>query len=238
MIYSQPSSARELRVCRLGRQPYQKVEALQQSLVAQRIAGDIPDTLLLLEHDPVFTLGRRADPAHILVSEEVLARERVAVCCSERGGDVTYHGPGQLVAYPILSLNNLGIGPSDYMHLLEDAGAGVAAGYGLATHRCEGLVGVWIGRNKLAALGVRIRGAVCYHGLALNVDPNMAHWAMIIACGITDGGVTSLAAELGYAPDMAEVQERFCDSLCDIFSMRPTEIPVELLEMSAEGELQ
>ncbi|MHB9034734.1 MAG: lipoyl(octanoyl) transferase LipB [Anaerolineae bacterium] len=204
-------------VCKLGRQPYQPVEELQKELVALRQQNVIPDVLLLLEHEPVFTLGRRADPAHILARPETLEREGIAVCRTERGGDVTYHGPGQLVAYPILYLPNTALGPSDYMHRLEDVAAALAADFGVQTHRREGVIGVWVGYNKLAALGVRIKGGVCYHGIAFNVAPNMFHWSLIIPCGITDGGVTSLAAELDCAPGMDTVEDHFIARFGELF---------------------
>ncbi|MCE5259534.1 MAG: lipoyl(octanoyl) transferase LipB [Chloroflexi bacterium] len=221
--------------CRLGLQPYLPVEELQKELVALRQQNRIPDVLLLLEHEPVITLGRRADPTHILASSEALAGEGVQVCRTERGGDVTYHGPGQLVAYPILHLPTLGLGPSDYMHRLEDVAAALAADYGINTHRRDGIIGVWVGNNKLTALGVRIKGGICYHGLAFNVDPNMRHWSMIIPCGITDGGVTSLAAELGKTPPMREVEDRFTANFGALFSVRVVEGNLTAIRLMAES---
>jgi len=212
-LMDNPSStgqtAREVHCFPLGLQPYKPVEALQQELVSLRQQNKIPDILLLLEHEPVITLGRRADPAHILADAEVLQCEGITVCRTERGGDVTYHGPGQLVAYPILYLPDYGLGPSDYMHRLEDIAASVCASYGVQTYRRDGLIGVWVNGNKITALGVRIKGGVCYHGAAFNVAPEMRHWTYIIPCGITDGGVTSLELELGGAPPMADVRSRF-----------------------------
>lgn len=204
--------------CKLGRRDYAAVEALQNELVALRQQERIPDVLLLVEHEPVITLGRRADPAHILASATQLDAQGIAVCRTERGGDVTYHGPGQMVVYPILYLPGYGLGPSDYMHRLEDIAAATAADYGIATLRRPGVIGVWAGNNKLAALGVRIKRGVCYHGVALNVSSDMAHWSLIVPCGITDGGVTSLARELGWAPTLEAVEQRFCahfESLMD-----------------------
>jgi len=189
-----------IRLIRLGIEPYGPMQVLQNELVGWRQQGLIEDTLLLLEHSPVITLGRRADPNHILAAPEVLASEGVEVCQSERGGDVTYHGPGQLVGYPILYLHDYGLGASDYMHRLEEVIVRALADFGLAAHRRQGVIGVWIGENKIAAFGVRIKRGVTLHGFALNVSPNLLHWSFIIPCGIADGGVTSLAAELGEAP--------------------------------------
>ncbi|NLG28854.1 MAG: lipoyl(octanoyl) transferase LipB [Chloroflexi bacterium] len=201
----------------LAREPYTRVQALQNRLVDRRQRGEIGDTLILLEHTPVITLGRRADPAHILADADELAAAGVEVCPSERGGDVTYHGPGQLVGYPILYLPDHNLGASDYMHRLEDVVALALSDFGIRTHRRPGIIGVWVGENKIAALGVRVRGQVTYHGLALNVAPDMRHWALIIPCGITDGGVTSMALELGHAPPMVEVRARLAARFCELF---------------------
>lgn len=224
--------------CKLGMRAYQPTEALQHELVDWRQHRLIEDVLLLLEHEPVITLGRRADPRHILASAEELQRQGIVVCQTERGGDVTYHGPGQLVAYPILNLQSMGFGPSDYMHRLEDVAAATIADYGLVTHRRPGVIGVWVGDNKLAALGVRIKGGVCFHGLAMNVDPVMAHWAYIIACGIADGGVTSLARELGYAPSMSEVQQRFSSHFAELFDKVLVQSSVEELRVTVRHQMQ
>lgn len=217
----------------LGREPYQRVQALQNRLVDRRQRGEIGDTLILLEHQPVITLGRRGDPGHILADAEALAAAGVEVCRSERGGDVTYHGPGQLVGYPILYLPDHALGASDYMHRLEDVLALALADYGIATHRREGIIGVWVGENKIAALGVRVRGQVTYHGWALNVAPDMRHWGYIIPCGITDGGVTSMALELGAAPPMAEVRACMAARFAELFHATLYPVDEHTLDESA-----
>jgi lipoyl(octanoyl) transferase len=224
--------------CNVGMQAYQPTEALQHELVDWRQRGLIEDVLLLVEHEPVITLGRRADPRHILASPEDLLRQGIVVCQTERGGDVTYHGPGQLVAYPIMNLNTMGIGPSDYMHRLEDVAADTVAEYGVVTHRRPGIIGVWVGDNKIAALGVRIKGGVCFHGLALNVDPIMSHWTNIIACGIANGGVTSLARELGYSPSMSQVQQRFIYHFGQVFGVEIIESSIDQLRKVVESKLE
>ncbi|MBC7236757.1 MAG: lipoyl(octanoyl) transferase LipB [Chloroflexi bacterium] len=213
----------------LGVEPYDAVHELQLKLVAWRQAGRIEDTLLLLEHEPVITLGRRGDEGHILASKETLAREGILVRRIERGGDVTYHGPGQLVGYPILYLPDYGLGVGDYMHHLERVIIETLCEFGLRPHRREGLIGVWMGANKIAALGVRIRRGVTFHGFALNVAPNMTHWATIIPCGIIDGGVTSLAAELGYAPPVADLRRRVAAQFARLFDVQIEEITMEAL---------
>jgi lipoate-protein ligase B len=214
----------------LGTLPYDEAHALQLALVEARQTDQVADALLLLEHTPVITLGRRAEPGHILATEAELARLGVAVRPVERGGDVTYHGPGQLVGYPILRLADYGLGASDYMHLLEELLIRVCADLGLGAGRREEYIGVWIGHNKIAALGVRIRRGVTFHGFAFNVNPQMAHWDLIVPCGITDGGVTSLEMELGQAPPMDALRERVCHHFQALFgaSLYPAEI-VKLL---------
>jgi len=208
----------------LGLCDYDSVHQLQQTLATRRYADEMGDTVLLVEHEPVFTLGRRADEANILASAEQLDSEGIAVRRIERGGDVTYHGPGQIVGYPILRLRDYRLGASDYMHRLEQVIIDLCADYGLAARRRQGYIGVWIGMNKIAAFGVRVRRGVTFHGWALNVAPNMAHWGMIIACGITDGGVTSLDAELGQAPAMTNVKTGLIRHLGRLFDAEMEQI--------------
>ncbi len=215
----------------LGVEPYGPMQELQNRLAERRQQGLIGDLLLLLEHTPVITLGRRADPSHILAPPEVLAREGIEVQQTERGGDVTYHGPGQLVGYPILHLPSYNLGASDYMHRLEEVIMRALADFGLATHRREGIIGVWVGENKIAALGVRIKRGVTLHGFALNVNPDMRHWSFIIPCGITDGWVTSLAQELAQPPEMAEVRRRIAHHFAELFR-------VELVPTTLEAQTE
>ena len=228
---------RDAYLLHLGRAPYGPTEALQERLVVARQAGVITDGLLLLEHPPVITLGRRADPAHILAPAEVLAREGIEVRRTERGGDVTYHGPGQLVGYPIVGLREMGLGSSGYMHTLEEGLIRALADFGLAARRREGVIGVWVGQNKIAALGVRIKRGVAYHGVALNVAANMRHWATILACGITDGGVTSMHLELPEAPSMGAVRDRLAHHLGRLLGLRLRPTTLAELEARVEGRI-
>ncbi len=182
-----------------GRTAYADALARQTALQAARLAGAAPDTLVLTEHDPVYTLGLRAGAErNLLWDAGALARERIALHPTNRGGDITYHGPGQLVAYPIVSLE----ARRDlhaYLRFLEDALINTVARHGLAATRREGLTGIWIGNRKLAAIGVSVRRWVTLHGVALNVAPELRHFGGIVPCGIAaaEGTVTSLAAELG-----------------------------------------
>ncbi|HHX63847.1 MAG TPA: lipoyl(octanoyl) transferase LipB [Chloroflexi bacterium] len=208
---------RQIWLVEMGIEPYGPVHALQHNLVAWRRQGVVQDTLLLLEHTPVITLGRRGDPEHILASPEYLQREGIEVHRIERGGDVTYHGPGQIVGYPILRLADYGLGVSDYMHRLEEVIIRTLADWRLDARRREEYIGVWVGTNKIAALGVRIRHGISFHGFALNVAPNMNHWACIVPCGITDGGVTAIAHELPDAPSLPDVRRRLAHHLAGLF---------------------
>jgi lipoyl(octanoyl) transferase len=204
---------RPLTVQRLGRVAYRDALALQEELVEQRTAGRIQDTLLLLEHEPaVITLGRGAKEEHVLLSREALALQGIEVHETGRGGDVTYHGPGQLVAYPIVDLKPDRQDVRKYVAALEEVMIRIAASYGIRATRVAGLNGAWVdselGNNKLGAVGVRIRRWVTMHGLALNVSTALDAFDLIVPCGIRDRGVTSLERELGRAVAMDEVIDR------------------------------
>lgn len=199
---------RTLRAHRLGRVPYEETHALQKRLVEARTRGDIDDTLLVLEHSPVITLGRAAKDAHLLVSPAELERRGIDLHEVGRGGDVTFHGPGQLVLYPILHLKPDRRDVRKYVATLEEAMIRVATDYGLSAGRIDGLNGAWIADRKIGAVGVRISRWVTMHGLALNVSTDLEWFENIVPCGIADKSVTSLAAELGAAPPMTEVEER------------------------------
>jgi lipoate-protein ligase B len=192
-----------------GLSDYRDAHARQLALREAVACGDSPDTVLMLEHAPVITLGRKADPSHVIATPEDLAELGITALPVDRGGDVTYHGPGQMVAYPILDLNHWKPSVGWYLRSLEQVIIDLVAAYGLAGERLEGFTGVWVGGAKVAAIGVGVHQWVAFHGLALNVSPDMRHWGCIIPCGIADKPVTSLAALLGGAPPMTEVMDRF-----------------------------
>ena len=201
----------------LGRLPYAQGLELQAGLVAERQAGRIPDTLLLLEHDPVFTLGRNARAENVLLSEEALKAQGFEVFETGRGGDVTYHGPGQVVGYPILDLSPDRCDVHRYVRDLEEVLIRVAADYDIKAERVRGLTGVWVGGSKLAAIGVRIARWITSHGFALNVTTDLEYFKMIVPCGIADRGVTSLAALLGRPVPTGDVEERVVRHFEEIF---------------------
>lgn len=214
-----------LQVRRAGLLPYDAALALQADLVAARKAGSIPDTLLLLQHPAVITLGVKVGQSrdHVLASEQVLREEGIAVHDAGRGGAVTYHGPGQLVGYPVLDLKPDRMDAHRYVRDLEAMLMRVCGRLGVSADRKVGLTGVWVGDEKVAAIGVRLSRWVTSHGFALNVTTNLRHFDLIVPCGITDRGVTSLERLLGVAPDMAEVERLVVDAVCGVFGREPLE---------------
>jgi lipoyl(octanoyl) transferase len=209
----------EIEVRRLGVVPYAEALALQREMVEERRAGRVGDLLLLLEHPHVLTLGVRGDGgrSNILVSAEALAERAVDVHETGRGGDITYHGPGQLVGYPIIDLKPDRCDVHRYVRDLEEVLIRVAADYDIKAERVRGLTGVWVGGSKLAAIGVRIARWITSHGFALNVTTDLEYFKMIVPCGIADRGVTSLAALLGRPVPTGDVEERVVRHFEEIF---------------------
>ena len=198
-------SSAGLAVTDWGRTRYEPAWRAQEELVARRLAGEIPDTLVFTEHEPVYTVGLRSGAEkHLVWDAPRLARAGIEVVKTNRGGDITYHGPGQIVGYPIVSLDT----HRDlhaYLRFLEEVLIAAVARLGLSADRREGLTGIWIGERKVAAIGVSVRRWVAYHGFALNVSPDLAHFTGIIPCGIADADVTSLSQELGRDISVSEV---------------------------------
>jgi lipoyl(octanoyl) transferase len=197
----------------LGRLDYAPALALQQQVCALRQQERIGDVLLLVEHPPLLTLGRNAQRKHVVASEELLARRGISLFETNRGGDVTYHGPGQLVGYPILNLRSFTppLGIVEYLRRLEEVLIRACADYGVLTQRAAGRAGVWtmpggaIAEKKIAALGVHVSRGVTTHGFALNVTTDLDDFALIVPCGISDRGVTSIEAEVDPAPSLEQV---------------------------------
>jgi lipoyl(octanoyl) transferase len=212
---------RVLDVRRLGVISYAEGLELQKQLVEQRKRDEIPDQLLLLEHPPVITLGvkSRNDRSHVIASADALDAEGVKVFETGRGGDVTYHGPGQLVGYPIIDLKPDRCDVHRYVRDLEEVMVLTAAAFGVTAGRIPGLTGAWVGTDKLAAIGVRIARWVTSHGFAFNVNTPLHHFDFIVPCGITDKGVTSLEKLLGRAVPMVEVEQAVETAFRDVFSL-------------------
>src|SRR4051812_45251869 len=191
---------------------------MQKALVEDRRAGRIPDLLLLLQHPPVITLGvRRSSRTNVVATDQRLAELGIEIAETGRGGDVTYHGPGQIVGYPIIDLNPERRDVHRYVRDLEAVLIGVAAGYGIEAGRVEGLTGVWGGDEKLAAIRVRIARWITSHGFALNVTTSLDHFELIVPCGIADRGVTSLERLLGRPVANAEVENRIIEQFAKVF---------------------
>jgi len=213
----------------LGRVDYDQAWALQRDLALRRARAEIEDTLLLLEHPPVYTTGRRALPTgrqalreRLLVPPETLGAPLLTV---DRGGDITFHGPGQLIAYPIIALGARTRGVQAYVRALEEVIIRTLAGYGIQAGRDEGLTGVWVGRDKIAAIGVRVSrpggaagGWVTSHGLALNVSVDLGWFGRIIPCGVPGRGVTSMERVLGYDVPLTQVAESLAREFGLVFS--------------------
>lgn len=209
---------RVVEVRRLGEVPYQAGVALQRDLVRRRRADAIPDQLLLLEHPHVITLGSSSDEAHILVDAEERRRLGVELAETGRGGDVTYHGPGQLVGYPILDLNPDRKDVHRYMRDLEEIMLVVLTGLGVHGERVEGRTGVWTEQGKVAAIGIRVSsGWITSHGFALNVSTDLGYFDTIVPCGLPDRRVTSLERLLGRSLAMSEVMARTAEAFGAVF---------------------
>lgn len=221
---------RECRVIYLGQCEYREACKLQKQLLCRRIGRRIPDVLLVLQHPPVITIGRKGKRANILADPEVLCREGIMICDTDRGGDITYHGPGQLVVYPILDLNLHGRDVHRVIYLYEEVVIRVLAGYGLESRRLPGYPGVWVGNNKICAVGIGVSNWVTYHGFALNVRTNLAHFDYIRPCGITGRGVTSLGREQAGEVDETVVAGDLVRSFGRVFDL-------EMKDMMVQGSI-
>ena len=188
--------------------PYARAVLIQEALVERRIADDIPDTFLLLQHTSVITLGRRGRREHILVPDELLSANGTEIYKASRGGDVTWHGPGQWVLYPILKLGPREMGTHGYLHALEEIAIQTALHFGIDADRKDGMAGAWANGAKFAAIGFRFKKWVSYHGMSLNVTPDLKGFSMIVGCGLVGQAVTSFSQILeGSGPSMEEVQQ-------------------------------
>ena len=206
-------------VRRLGLVPYEQAWALQKQLAEARRAEFIPDTLILLEHPHVYTIGRSGTRDHVYLTDDELTKRGITCLAVDRGGDVTYHGPGQLVGYPIFDLGETpDVGR--YLRNLEGCLIDVLADFGVVAGRLEGYTGVWIGdKKKIAAIGVKVSQGITTHGFALNVATDLNLFDHILPCGIPDKGVTSITAELGRAPDMEAVEEAVIAHFSERFAL-------------------
>lgn len=206
---------------------YAEAYRIQRRLWQQVLGGESAEALLLLTHPPTFTIGKSGKMDNLLVDAESLGRQGMPVYFTDRGGDITYHGPGQLVAYPIMDLRRRGKDVHAYISGLQEVVIRTLADFSVKAHRDDKHIGVWIGGEKIAAIGVRVRRWVTMHGLALNVNPAMDHFSYINPCGITDSGVTALSRILSREVDMSGVAERLAEHFSSVFSSRIQWVTVE-----------
>lgn len=207
---------------RVGRMEYLAALELQERLLSERAVGTVGDTLVLVEHPPVLTLGRRGDPANILLNRESLAALGVGIHEVNRGGDVTYHGPGQVVGYPVMDLRSREGDAKGFVHDVEEVFIRLLdREFGIPARREEGkFTGVWVGDEKIVAIGIAVRNLVTMHGFAFNVNVDLSHFNWINPCGITDRGVTSLSKLLGRTVDF-EMANRLVESyFTEVFGQR------------------
>jgi lipoyl(octanoyl) transferase len=203
-----------------GRTPYDESWQQQRTIAQLRSAGAAPDTLILTEHPHTYTLGRATQTGHLLAGADTLAAQGVTVREVDRGGDITYHGPGQIVGYPILKLSRYGSDVWRYLRMLEDVVIETIGAYGISGTRIDGLTGVWVGDAKIAAIGIKLTaGGVTMHGFALNVAPDLCFFSQIIPCGIRGRAVTSLEQLLGAAPPQSDILELLIGAFERIFGV-------------------
>jgi lipoyl(octanoyl) transferase len=219
---------RPLEIRRLGVVPYAAANDMQRALVEERRAGRVPDLLLLLEHPHVITLGVKLEAArqHLIATPDLLASRQVELHESGRGGDITYHGPGQIVGYPILDLRPDRCDVHKYVRDLEEVMIRTAADFGLAGSRIKGLTGAWIGADKLGAIGVRISRWITSHGFAFNVTTDLDFFKLIVPCGIESGGVTSLERATGRRVTMSEAEASLIRHFANVFDRELVESEV------------
>lgn len=221
----------QIKVASLGRLEYGKALAIQEKLLALRQAGKTGDIILLVEHPPVLTVGRRGEYSNILLPVEELKAEGVEIFDVNRGGDVTYHGPGQIVGYPIMDLNEYGRDIKDYVGKIEEIFIRLLKDdYGITAHRDDKkYTGVWVGSDKITAIGIAVKRWVTMHGFAFNVNTDLDHFRWINPCGITDKGVTSLQKLLGHAVNYQKLNERVIWYFSQVFGMETQVIGMDEL---------
>jgi lipoate-protein ligase B len=224
----------ELRVAHLGEVPYEEAFELQRHLRDRRAAGALPDVLLVLEHPPVYTKGKRTERGDLPMGEDWYRAQGIDVCDTDRGGRVTYHGPGQLVAYPIMAVERV----ADFVHAMEDAMVAALADEGVvAEPRDTPFTGVWAGDRKIGSIGVRVREGVSMHGLAVNVDNDLQPFEWIVPCGIDHVRMTSVSRETRRAGSLPCFRKRMAYRFAEAFGRRQRLVSLErLLEREAAGE--
>ena len=214
-----------LQVCDLGLIDYKAALDIQTDLRDRRIAGQVPDTLILLEHPPVVTLGRSGNLNNVLVSESELSDRAIRLIHTNRGGDVTYHGPGQIVGYAIMDLARHGTDLRKHLWKLEEVLIRTLASLGITGIRRDGETGIWVAQNKIASIGIHVKRWVTMHGFALNIAPDFNHLSLINHCGITDAPMTSIHKTLAHPVPPHLVRQTLKNSFAQVFKLNPTDSP-------------
>ncbi len=215
--------------------PYEEAFELQKRMVEMRAQDTINDTLILLEHPPVLTVTRKATLKNILVSPEELEEKGISLCHTNRGGDITYHGPGQLVGYPIMNLKAHGKDLHGYVRNIEEILIKLLLDYNITAHRDKSNPGVWVGEEKIAAVGIAVKSSwTTMHGFSFNINPDLSHYSLIVPCGISDKGVTSLARLLGKTISRKDVCEKLIQHYGEVFNLTTREITLEVI---AQGKI-
>ncbi len=226
-------TSRELWVCHLGVVPYRDALAMQETIRARRQAGELPDTLLLLEHPPVYTRGRRSRPGELALGEEFYAARGIEVVPTDRGGRVTYHGPGQLVGYPIMAVSDV----VAHLRTIEQALVAALTEEGIVAHTRPqdgpDYTGVWVQDRKIASLGVHVSRGISTHGFAVNVENDLEPFSWVVACGLPDVAMTSIAAERG-AADIGCVRRRVAHAFCEVHGRRQRIVSARRLELDRQ----
>jgi len=207
------------RVYDLGLVEYTKAQQLQDKLVQERFLHNIPDVLLFLQHPPVLTIGASGGEQHITVSRDTLVKQGITVLPADRGGNITCHGPGQLVGYPIFNLSNKGRDLHQYMRNLEEIIITTLHDFSIPAHRVPGYTGVWVGEEKICAMGIKVTHWITKHGFAININNDLEHFSFIHPCGIADRGITSMSQLLGHQVMIEEVKARISHHFSVIFNL-------------------
>jgi len=226
------------KVYKLGLVPYDKALEIQLDLLERRKRGEIEDTLLLLEHPPTFTIGRRGNMGNLLAAEEYLAKEGIKLEVISRGGDITFHGPGQLVGYPIMDLNKMGRDVHKYLRALEEVIISALEDYRIQARRIEDVTGVWVKWHKIASIGVGVKRWITYHGFALNVNTELSYFDKIVPCGIPDVQMTSVKRWLAKKDeiDMTDAEDSVIRAFSKVFDRRHTKT-VNVFEQTFDFDL-
>ena len=225
------------KVYKLGKVPYRKALEIQLRLLEMRTNGEIGDTLLLLEHPPTFTIGRRGNMGNLLAAKNYLSKAGIHFEVISRGGDITYHGPGQLVGYPIMDLNGMGRDVHKYLRNLEETIIVSLGDFGIRGRRIKGITGVWTKWHKIASIGVGVRRWVTYHGFALNVNTDLSYFDMIVPCGIENVKMTSIQRWLAKNEeiDMPEAEESIIKAFSYVFNITHTKTTILYSNTSEES---